>query len=184
MAAPLKAWTVKERRTIVRDAWIDLEAQTCVTADGAEIAPFYILSPRDWSAILAIDNDDQAILVRQYRHGIGATSLELPGGVVDADDIDPAAAAVRELAEETGYQVAHVQAAGRFAPNPHNQTNTMHIFVATGAALTTTPQFDVGEAVAVERHPVASLRHLIATGEIVHGLHIAALTLALAALGR
>lgn len=180
----LKPWTVISRRTIIRDRWIALEAQTCVAGDGQEIAPFYVLSPSNWSAILAIDADDHAILVRQYRHGAGKLSLELPGGVIDATDADPAAAALRELSEETGYRADHAKPAGTFAPNPHNQTNTMHVFIAEGAVLAGKTTFDIGEAVIVERHPVASLGALIARGEVIHGLHIAAISLALAALGR
>lgn len=184
MAEDLPPWTVTARRTIIRDKWIDLTAETCLAAKGEVIDPFYVFRPRDWCCLLAVDRDDQVIMVRQYRHGIGATSLELPGGVVDEADADPAAAAVRELREETGYVCDALHPAGIFAPNPHNQTNRMHVFVATGARLFGPASFDHGEALVVERHSVGDIPHLLRTGAIVHGLQIAALTLALAALGR
>lgn len=184
MADALRPWTITARRTILRDKWIDLTAETCLTAKGEVIDPFYLLKLRDWCCVMAVDADDHVILVRQYRHGIGATSLELPGGVVDAEDENPAAAALRELGEETGYVCDAPRAAGIFAPNPHNQTNRMHVFAATGARPAGVPSFDHDEALIVERYPLGTVGELIRSGAIVHGLHIAALTLGLTALGR
>jgi 8-oxo-dGTP pyrophosphatase MutT (NUDIX family) len=184
MADDLKPWTVMASKTILKDKWIDLTAQTCVTPKGEAIAPFYLFAPRPWCAILAIDTRDHAIMVRQYRHGIAAMSLELPGGVIEETNADPAVAAARELAEETGYHCGAIQPAGRFAANPHNQTNFMHVFLARGVVRSGDPKPDFGEAVVVERHPIGALGGLITSGAIVHGLHIAALTLALAVIGR
>lgn len=184
MSDELKPWTIRSSRTIVKDKWIDLTAESCVTPRGELIEPFYLLKPRDWCCIMAIDAEDHVIFVRQYRHGIRATSLELPGGVIDEVDASPATAAARELMEETGYGCGPAETVGTFSANPHNHTNFMHVFLARGAARCRAPNPDFGEALAIERHPVGSIDGLIRSGAIVHGLQIAALVQCLHALGR
>ena len=61
-----------------------------------------VLESCDWVNVVARDEEERVILVRQYRFGIGACTLEPPGGSVDAGE-QPLAAARRELLEETGY---------------------------------------------------------------------------------
>ena len=51
---------------------------------------------RSWANILAITKDDQAVLIRQYRHGVQGVMWEIPGGVVE-DDEDPIEGVGREL---------------------------------------------------------------------------------------
>jgi ADP-ribose pyrophosphatase len=52
-------------------------------------------------AVVAIDDDDRVVLLRQYRHPVGEQLWELPAGLRDADGEPPLATAKRELAEET-----------------------------------------------------------------------------------
>src|SRR5438105_3720111 len=63
---------------------------------------FEIKRERDTAVVVAITPEDDVVLVREFRPGVEAELLELPGGVVDAGE-DPLAAACRELVEETGY---------------------------------------------------------------------------------
>ena len=133
MSDDLRPWRVTTSRQIVRDRWINLRADTCLTAAGSEISPYYVLSPADWTHVLAVDDAHCAVMVRQYRHGSGRLSLELPGGIIDATDATPGTAAVRELREETGYVCGPVVPAGTFSPNPATHANTVHIFIARNA---------------------------------------------------
>ena len=56
----------------------------------------------DWVNIIALTPDQHIVLVRQFRFGINAFSLEIPGGMIDAGE-DPIVAGLRELREETGF---------------------------------------------------------------------------------
>jgi 8-oxo-dGDP phosphatase len=56
----------------------------------------------DAVAVVALDGDCRVALVRQYRHPLGRTLLEIPAGTLDVDGEAPDAAAHRELAEEVG----------------------------------------------------------------------------------
>jgi 8-oxo-dGDP phosphatase len=180
---PLTPWEVTKTRTVLKDRWIDVRADTCVTSAGAVLSPFYVLQPPDWVHVLAVDDNNRAVMVRQYRHGLGGASLEAPGGTLDPDDASPAAAASRELLEETGYACDPLQLAGRMSPNPSNHNNMLHIFAARGARFVQAPQREAGETMRTELVPVADLRRMMFDGSIVNGLHIAAVLLALQALG-
>ncbi len=74
------------------------------------------------AVILAIDAEDHVLLVEQYRVPLGKACLELPAGLIGDDasspDEDPAAAAARELEEETGYRADRIAVIGEFYSSP------------------------------------------------------------------
>src|SRR4051794_32365072 len=65
-SAEPKPWTVKNSRDVIRDRWVKLRADDCVTAEGVEIAPYYVLEYPDWVHVVALDDEDHIILVEQY----------------------------------------------------------------------------------------------------------------------
>ena len=67
---------------------------------------------------------DEIILISQFRPGIGAVRLEIPGGVIDAGET-PGAAATRELREETGYTGDKPQLICEVEANPAIQNNRL-----------------------------------------------------------
>jgi ADP-ribose pyrophosphatase len=89
-------------------------------------------------AVVAVDDQDNVLLVRQYRHPAGAVLLEIPAGTLDPDPSreggveDPADAAVRELEEETGYRAEHWQLLTSFWTAPGFATEEMYLYLATG----------------------------------------------------
>lgn len=86
---------------VLRDRWISVHADDCVTAEGVEISPYYVLEYPDWVNVVALDEYDHVLLIRQYRHGLGRISLELPCGGAEPGE-STLDAARRELLEETG----------------------------------------------------------------------------------
>jgi ADP-ribose pyrophosphatase len=86
-------------------------------------------------AIVAIDAEDQVLLVRQYRSPAERVLLEIPAGTLDrADDggvEDPEIASRRELEEETGYRAASWRLLGRFWTAPGFATELMSLYMAT-----------------------------------------------------
>jgi ADP-ribose pyrophosphatase len=123
-------------------------------------------------AIVAIDDDDQVVFVRQYRLAAGAVLLEIPAGGLDpASDgtpEDPGHAARRELAEETGLQAGSWQALGSFFSAPGFSEELMHLFLATDLRpLEGTAAQDEDERLIVTRRPFADALAAADTGEIV-----------------
>lgn len=179
-----RPWRVTASRTILKDRWIDLRADDCARADGLEIKPYYVLNYPDWVQIVAIDADENLVVVRQYRHGAGRVTLEIPSGCVDPGDADPIAAAARELREETGYASARMRFVGTICNNPANQTNDIFIVLAEDARRVGDQQLDENEEIAVELLPVEEARRIALAGGFDHSAQIASLLIALAARGR
>jgi 8-oxo-dGTP pyrophosphatase MutT (NUDIX family) len=139
---------------------------------GAEIG-FFLMDTPDWVVVLPITVDDRLVLVRQFRHGSGRVGLEIPGGLIDAHETDPAAAAARELREETGYAAERIVPIGVMNPNPSMMTNRCHAFLATGCRLVGELAMDPGEDIEVVTVPLAELDRMVARGDIEHAIVLA-----------
>lgn len=136
-------------------------------------APYRVLEVADWVNVVALTPDDEVVLVEQYRHGLDRVTLEIPGGVVDPGE-NVAAAAVRELREETGFTGDRPELLGVVHPNPAIQTNACHTFLVRGARATAAPDPDEGEDLVVRTVPRRTLAELVLTGRITHSLVVAA----------
>ena len=117
---------------------------------------------------------DELLLVRQYRHGTEAMSLEIPGGLVDPGE-QPEAAAGRELREETGFEASSLQPIGVMTPNPAIFSNRCHTYLATGCRRVGDPDLDPGEDLEVVVVPAGDVDAMVRAGEIDHALVLAAL---------
>jgi len=136
-----------------------------------------------WANVLAITKDNQAVLIRQYRHGVQDVMWEIPGGVVEEGE-DPIEGVRRELLEETGYTSSKIIPLGKFHPNPAIQTNTMYCFLALDAEKVTEQHLDGMEEIEVHLVPLDALISIIQRGEFLHALQVAALFHAFAYMDR
>lgn len=151
------------------------------TAPGFGSHDFFILEYPDWVNVVAFTQEKQVVLIRQFRQGLEEITLEIPGGIVDGGE-EPLQAAVRELAEETGYAPGKIILLASVSVNPAVQNNRCHMFLATDCSRVGPQALDGTEAIAVELATRADLARLIETGEIHHSLNCLALHLALARL--
>ncbi|MCP3936347.1 MAG: NUDIX hydrolase [Actinomycetia bacterium] len=99
--------------------------------DGEEFERDFVHHPGA-VAVLPITDDGSYVLVRQYRTPLGRETLELPAGVRDKHGEDAAAAAARELAEETGYVAATLVPMVSVHTAPGFTNEEVSIFVGTG----------------------------------------------------
>ncbi len=176
--APLAPWRVLSTQTVLDSPWLKVRADRCMTEAGHEVSPYYVLTYLDWALVIATDTEGQLILVRQYRHGVSATSTELPCGGVEKNDADPVAAGQRELLEETGYGGGQWAYAGRLAANPATQDNYCHIIVATGVSKMAEPVEDPAEKLQVVRTSVQAALDLALNGGMLQAIHVAAFMVA------
>lgn len=183
-AATLKPWIVTASRDVIRDRWIGLRADDCMTAEGTEVAPYYVLDYPDWVQVVALDDEDHVILVEQYRHGIGAMTLELPAGAIDREDGSPLAAAARELEEETGCLAREWRYLGKLSPNPATHTNFCHTVLAQGVHPGGMRLGDPTEQIRVVRLPRPEAIRLATEGGLINAMQVAAFALALSAIGK
>ncbi|MPR08709.1 NUDIX hydrolase [Microvirga tunisiensis] len=172
-------WKVNRSRIVFRDRWVSLRADDCITSSGVEIAPFYVLEYPDWVHVIAVDADNHVLLVRQYRHGYGGVTLELPGGVMDATDADPVTTAARELSEETGYTASSYRLLASLSPNPGTHTNRVHVVLAQPAVFTKPPTPEPSENISVVSMPVREAQRMALNGELIHAQHVGMLLIGL-----
>ncbi len=182
MIRRVQPWTTKSSERVLHDRWISVRADHCVTAEGASVSPYYVLEYPDWVHVVALDSEENVLLVRQYRHALGRISLELPGGNMDAADEGPIAAAARELLEETGFGNAErMTLVGSHSPNPASHANLMHTVLAENVAAVQAPLSDEIEVLEVERVPCRDALRLAMSGAIMHSMHVASLVIGLCA---
>ena len=139
---------------------------------------FHVLHIADFVMAVALTRQHELVLVRQYRHGSRAASLEVPGGLHDGAGETPLQGAVRELREETGYGGGDWRLLGELRPQPAMQTNRAWIFLGTGLRLEAQQQQDAGEDIEVQLLPAQDLIQAIADGRIDNAMSVAALALA------
>lgn len=156
MSASPTPWRVVGSEVLVADRWIRLRSDDCRDAGGKSISPYYVLEYGDWVSVLALDVDDDAIVVEEYRHGAGEIALGTIGGGVEGGE-SPADAAVRELLEETGYSSGEIVDLGATWANSSTHTNRVHHFLVRGCTRTAEPALDESEAIAVHVLPVDGL---------------------------
>ena len=140
---------------------------------------FYILDAPDWVNVVAITDQNEFVLVNQYRFGTGMLSLEVPGGVVDKGE-SHREAAERELLEETGFIAAEWRQLGILAPNPALNTNRCGIWLAKGCTHLKDGGHDSTEFIRVEKLSKQQMVESISNGSIHHALAVAALGMYLA----
>lgn len=171
-------WKVQGSRYVLRDRWICLRADDCVTASGVEVSPYYVLEYPDFVHVAAFDAQDRLILVQQYRHGLGGVSLELPGGTADPADADEIATAKRELVEETGYGSGTFSLRATLSTDPAKLANRLHLVVASDVRPGTSAP-DATEQISVHLVAREVAVHLALSGAIMNAQHVGLLLMAL-----
>ena len=136
-----------------------------------------MLEAPTWVNVVPVLSQDslgeRLIMVRQFRQGISAPTVEFPAGLAEAGE-DPREAAARELAEETGYRARSLEPIGSVAANPAFMTNWCLTFCAEGLTAGTRRP-DALEDLEVLEVPTERLRAAIGQGEFVNSMTAVAL---------
>lgn len=117
------------------------------------------------ACVLAVTDDHRAVLVRQWRHAAGRALLEIPAGKLDEGE-DPAACALRELAEETPYTAQSLHKICAFYTAPGFCDEVLHLYRAVGLKADSTLSADEDERVQTELLDKAAVRQAMESGEI------------------
>ena len=162
-------WKLLESKYVYRDRWLHARADKCELPDGRIMDPYYVIEVPDWTNMVIITKDERIVLVKQYRHAFGATTLELPGGMLEEGEI-PMASAIREMQEETGYVSDEVEFLMKISPNPALHNNTAYFFLAKNAEILASTNFDPFEEIIIETFSKEELKQLLMDGKLQHGV--------------
>ncbi len=132
-----------------------------------------IVEHSDCVAIIAIDTDDNVLLVNQFRRPVEKELLEIPAGGIEPGE-EPIECVRRELREETGYLPGKVERLGGFYSAPGYCTEYLHLYLATD--LTPSPlQAEDTEEITLVRVPINQISRLITSDSICDAKSIAGL---------
>jgi 8-oxo-dGTP pyrophosphatase MutT (NUDIX family) len=171
-------WRVLDSKYVLKDRWIAVRSDTCETAKGVPVAPYYVFEYPDWAFVAALDDRNRMLFVRLYRHGAQEVCLELPGGVVEPSET-PEEAIRRELLEETGYTSDRFMHVGSLTPNAATHRNRIHCFVAHDCHKVAEQGLDDTEEIEHEWMDIAEWLEQVEKGDFFQALHIATIFLAL-----
>ena len=115
-------------------------------------------------AVIALDESDRLLLVRQYRYGSGRELLELPAGKLNPGE-NPRECGIRELAEETGYLAGHCELLVRIIPTPAYNSEEISIYTASDLSFVQQNP-DPDEFLSVERLSLEQALELCMAGKI------------------
>jgi 8-oxo-dGTP pyrophosphatase MutT (NUDIX family) len=128
------SWPVTESAELARGAMVQLRKDMVRMPDG-EVVGRDVLEHPGAVAVLALDTDEQVLMIRQYRHPVGRLLWEIPAGLRDVAGEPLRATAERELLEEAGYRAAQWWVLTDSYSSPGISTERIRIFLARGVAL-------------------------------------------------
>ena len=176
-------WKTLSSEYLFNDLWFKVRKDVCESPQGKIIDPYYVYEFPEWATAFALTENQEVIMVRQYRHAAEEVCIELPGGCIDETDKTKQDAIARELLEETGYTFSSFDYLGKTSANPSTNNNFMHMFLATGGVKTSEQKLDANEEIKVELYSIEELKKMIKRNEIIQSMHITCILYAFLKLG-
>lgn len=176
-------WQILSSEYLFRDLWFKVRKDVCKTPAGKIVDPYYVYEFPEWVTAVPVTDDGRIIMVRQYRHAIGDTCIEFPGGCVDDTDAGFEEAVKRELLEETGYSFSAITSLGITSANPSTNNNLMHMFLATGGRKVAEQNLDHNEEIEVELFTIEEVKQLVKENKILQAMHVTCFLYAMEKLG-
>jgi 8-oxo-dGTP pyrophosphatase MutT (NUDIX family) len=169
-----KRWTALATQVLQDCQIFTVSRVDAISPRTGDTHPFHRIDCPDWVNIVPLTPAGEVVMVRQYRHGLRDTTLEVPGGMIDPGE-SPAEAAAREMLEETGYRAAEVVPLGSASPNPAIFGNRAHFFLGRGAERVAPVTNSGTEETVVEVVSQGELRDIARAEGVDHALVLAAL---------
>ena len=168
-------WKVLSSVYESRKFWFTVRREELQLPNGTVIREYWINEYRPWVNVVAVTDNDEVLMVRQYRPGLGAVHFEIPAGTSDPDENDLELACRRELLEETGYGGGRWSLLMTLSANPALQNNLTYTFLAEGVVPTAAPHAEASEDLRLHLVPARDIEAMIDDGDLIQALHVAPL---------
>jgi len=165
-------WKTLSTSYISQHQYFTARQDRCEMPDGQIVDPYFVVELPESVCAMAVTENNEVILAKQYRHPISETLLEIPGGFIDKDE-SPDTAIERELLEETGYAFSKFDYLGKVAANPGALNNYTHLYLARGGKKISAQALDHNEEIEVLKVSLAEMRRMLQQNEIKQALHLA-----------
>jgi ADP-ribose pyrophosphatase len=169
----LRHWTVRSSTYRLDEPFLRVRSDTVELPDGTIIEGYFVRESRGFAIVAALTPDRRIVLIRQYKHGVREIVLEMPAGMIDAEEA-PEACAIRELAEETGYAGDPPRLLRSLFADPTSSNASFHVFLIENAVQQFAQSLDTTEAIAIETTTIEDLREAVRDGRIASGSQVAA----------
>ena len=176
-------WKILSSEYLFNDLWFKVRKDKCITPQGKIVDPYYVYEFPTWVTAVALTEDGKVVLEKQYRHALGETCIEIPGGCVDDTDSSLEDAIKRELLEETGYSFSSYEYLGKISANPSTNGNLMHMFLAKGGKKIASQDLDHNEEIEIDLVSIDELKRMLRENKIVQSMHVTCIMYALEKMG-
>ena len=163
-------WKKLSSKYLSRHIYFTARKDRCEMPNGTIVDPYFVVEMPESVCAMAITENNEVILVKQYRHPIEASILELPGGFVDKGETAETSIA-RELQEETGYSFSNFYCLGRIAANPGVLNNFTTLYLVTGGKKVSEQQLDYNEEIEIKLFPLEEVRTMLKKNKIPQAMH-------------
>ncbi len=137
---------------------------------GKIVDPYFVVELPPSACAVAITENNEVVLVKQFRYPVREELLELPGGFVN-DGEEANTAILRELQEETGYAFAAVHQLSITYANPGVLNNATSLHIALGGKKVSEQSLDENEEISIELVSLKELEELLLAGKIKQSMH-------------
>lgn len=164
-----KKWIILASEYLLQSKWLNVRKDKVRMPKGVELDDFYILEYPDWINVIAITEDGDFVLERQYRHGTKTVEYEICAGVIEKGE-EPLVAAQRELYEETGFGGGEWSLYCLTAPNPAAMTNRNYTFLAKGVKQISSQHLERTEDIDVIVLSREEVKKILKEGKMMQGI--------------
>ncbi|MBV6702834.1 NUDIX hydrolase [Kitasatospora aureofaciens] len=168
IADTAEEWEVRESRTPFQGRVTGVRSEEVRMPDGSWARRDYQTHPGSVS-VLALDDKERVLILRQYRHPVRQRLWELPAGLLDVPGENPWHAAQRELYEEAHVKADSWRILADYYTSPGGTDEALRMFLATGLSDAEGERYTAeGEEQEIEvaRVPVPELIRLIQAGQL------------------
>jgi ADP-ribose pyrophosphatase len=165
----LRPWPLIATRDLGSYRVFNLRANQSQDPRSGKVHEFFAIDSVDWVQVLPVTKAGEVIMVRQFRHGIQAITLEIPGGLVDPG-LSPEEAARKELLEETGYGAGELIPLGWVHPQPAVFSNRCLAFLAPAVTRERTASPEETEDIEILPVALTEIPALLRQGAITNAM--------------